>query len=184
MAVTSESSAVRFPITTSLVGRALEQLGPFRLVVPAVRSAFILAAVATFVSAEQANAAIATQESRCAGSFCNGVVSYRGEPGENNVLTMRAAETPGEMLLFDAGAAIRGCPPFEGGVRCTNPSGVVYARLGDGDDQAVGASQVWGGAGDDRLSSAGRASGGPGNDVITEVRTIYDEDGDQPGNGV
>jgi hypothetical protein len=111
-------------------------------------------------------------------------VSYRGEPGENNVLTMRAAETPGEMLLFDAGAAIRGCPPFEGGVRCTNPSGVVYARLGDGDDQAVGATEVWGGAGDDRLSSAGRASGGPGNDVITEVRTIYDEDGDQPGNDV
>jgi hypothetical protein len=77
-------------------------------------------ALATFVSAEQANAAIAVQEYRCAGSFCNGVVSFRGEPGENNVLSMRAAETLGEMLLFDAGAAIRGCPPFEGGVHCTN----------------------------------------------------------------
>jgi hypothetical protein len=137
---------------------------------------------AMLVSVEGASAGVAAQEGRCAGSFCSGVVTYTGDPGENNVLTLRAADTPRETLLFDAGAAIRGCPAFEGGVRCVNPSGVVYAHLGDGDDQATGASQVWGGTGNDRLTSASRASGGPGDDVITEARTIYDDDGDQPGN--
>ncbi len=144
----------------------------------------MLAAVAMLVSVEPSNAGVAVQEGRCAGSFCDGVVSFRGEPGENNVLSIRTAGMPGEMLLFDAGAAIRGCPAFEGGVRCVNPSGIVYARLGDGDDQAAGTTEVWGGPGNDRLRSARRASGGPGNDVISEVRTIYDDDGDQPGNDV
>ncbi len=120
----------------------------------------------------------------CAGSFCNGVVTYSAEPGENNVFSTRATSIPTEMLLLDAGAAIRGCPWVEGGVRCRNYSSVVYAHLGDGDDQGTGATEIWGGAGNDRISRARVAYGGPGNDVITDVHEIHDDDGDTRGRDV
>jgi hypothetical protein len=144
----------------------------------------ILCAAVALVAAAPARAAVAIESQRCAGSFCNGVVDYFAEPGENNVFSTQATSTPTEMLVLDAGAVIRGCPWVEGGVRCTNYSGVVYAHLGDGDDQGTGASEFWGGAGSDRISHASVARGGPGNDVITDVRAIYDDDGDKRGRDV
>ena len=147
------------------------------------RAAILCAAVALVASAP-ARGAVAIQGYRCAGSFCSGVVTYLAEPGENNVFSKQATATPTEMLLLDAGAVIRGCPPVEGGVRCTNDSGAVYAHLGDGDDRGTGASEFWGGPGNDRISHAFRARGGPGNDVITNVRVIYDDDGDTRGRDV
>ena len=149
-----------------------------------LKAAAILGAGAALVAAAPVLGAVAIQHDRCAGSYCNGVVTYRAEPGENNVFSTRAGGTPTEMLLLDAGAAIRGCPAVEGGVRCPNYSGAVYAHLGDGDDQGIGATEFWGGAGNDRLSSASEAHGGPGNDVITNVHVIYDDDGDARGRDV
>src|SRR4051795_1851880 len=136
------------------------------------------------MTAAPALGAVAIEGDRCAGSFCNGVVAYLAEPGENNVFSTASTSTPTEMLLLDAGAAIRGCPAVEGGVRCTNESGAVYAHHGDGDDQGAGASEFWGGSGNDRLSQAYEAHGGPGNDVVTDVRVIDDEDGKTRGRDV
>ncbi|MDA0185069.1 hypothetical protein OJ997_32490 [Solirubrobacter phytolaccae] len=149
-----------------------------------MRNACLLAAITVLVVVEPSFGAVAAEESRCVGSFCNTVVTYRGEPGEHNVLSIRPTEKPTEMVLSDTGATIRGCPAFEGGVRCQNLSGVVYAWLGDGDDQASRLNEVWGGAGNDRLASASRASGGPGDDVVTNVRMIHDDDGEAPGHDV
>jgi hypothetical protein len=148
-----------------------------------LRAAILCVAVA-LVAAASARGAVAIPHDRCAGSFCNGVVTYLAEPGENNVFSTRRTSTPTEMLLLDAGAVIRGCPWVEGGVRCSNYSGAVYAHLGDGDDQGIGATEFWGGSGNDRISFARRARGGPGNDVITDVWMIYDDDGATRGRDV
>lgn len=139
--------------------------------------------VLALVSAATAAAAVTVESSRCAGSFCNGVIEFRADPGENNVFSTAAASVPTRLIIRDAGAVIRGCPAVEGGVSCRNESGVVYVHLGDGDDQSIGGTQVWGGPGNDRISRTGTANGGPGNDVLTDVANILDDD-DAGGNDV
>jgi hypothetical protein len=141
-------------------------------------------AAAVIVAADPARGAVVVQHDSCAGSSCEEVLTYRADPGENNIFSTRWTSTPTEVLVLDAGAAIRGCTPVEGGVRCTNYSSVVYVHLGDGDDQGTRATEFWGGPGNDRMSHASRARGGPGNDMITDVQMIYDEDGDTRGRDI
>src|SRR3954466_2788095 len=90
-----------------------------------------------------------------------GTLHVSGGPGEDNVLSVQAADWvgPDVMAVRDDGAPLSagpGCLPTEdGAATCTAPGTGVRVDAGDGDDQ------VTTGWGDDRLN------GGSGDDVLT-----------------
>ena len=142
-------------------------------------------AVVLAVAAVPATASAATVSYRppvCYRECGEAVVTFRAAAGEHNRLTVALAGD--QVELRDQGALVtprRRCTAVDAhAVRC--PAGIVFAHLGDEDDQAAttatGHVDFRGDDGDDELSGSFRGHGGAGNDRIDRCTDAWGDEGD------